>query len=343
MGGAESPALARAAAVELAPRMHRGVLATAAGCGFAYGLAVRLFFGLRFGGDEAFGFLSLGFIFGLPFVLGFLVVALGERAGRWRWWWWLLVPWIPSLLCLAAALVLGWEGLICIVLWVPLFCLLASIGGLAAGLWGKWRRRGPSRGAIAAALLLPLFVAPAERLLPPPDEIRTVETTIDVAAGPAEVWRQIADVPAIAESERRFSWTHALGFPRPIAARCDGAGVGAVRRATFEHGVLFVETVSEWEPGRALAFTIHADPIPPGTLDEHVTVGGPYFDVLSGSYRIEALGPGRVRLHLASRHRLSTRFNFYSGLWTDFILRDTQRTILDILKRRAERGPLSSG
>ena len=58
-----------------------------------------------------------------------------------------------------------------------------------------------------------------------------------------------------------------------------------------------------------------------------------------GEYRIEPLAPegsGRVRLRLESRHRLSTRFNPYAGLWTDFILGDTQRYILEALKERCE-------
>jgi hypothetical protein len=105
--------------------------------------------------------------------------------------------------------------------------------------------------------------------------------------------------------------------------------------------VLFVETVDVWEPGRALAFSIHADPdtIPATTLDAHVTVGGPYFDVLRGRFDIEPVGPGRVRLHLSSQHRLSTGFNGYARLWTDFIMADVQAYILEIVKRRAERGP----
>jgi hypothetical protein len=73
-------------------------------------------------------------------------------------------------------------------------------------------------------------------------------------------------------------------------------------------------------------------------LDEHVTVGGRYFDVLQGVYEIEPQAPGKVILHLASTHRLSTRFNAYSGLWTDFIMRDVQEHILEIVKRRCEGG-----
>jgi hypothetical protein len=112
-----------------------------------------------------------------------------------------------------------------------------------------------------------------------------------------------------------------------------------VRHATFEGGVLFVETITIWREARELVFKIKAntDSIPPSTLDEHVTVGGPYFDVLEGHYEIERVGPNESRLHLSSQHRLSTRFNGYSGAWTDFIMRDIQGYILGIIKQRCER------
>jgi len=101
---------------------------------------------------------------------------------------------------------------------------------------------------------------------------------------------------------------------------------------------LFVETIDRWEPERELSFAIKADAksIPPTTLDEHVTVGGPYFDMLEGTYRIERISDQQVVLHLSSKHRLSTRFNFYAGRWTDYIMRDIQENILGVIKRRCE-------
>ena len=57
---------------------------------------------------------------------------------------------------------------------------------------------------------------------------------------------------------------------------------------------------------------------------------------LSGAYSIEPRPDGGVVLHLSSEHRLSTTFNRYAGLWTDFIMSDTQQYILRIIKHRAE-------
>jgi hypothetical protein len=76
--------------------------------------------------------------------------------------------------------------------------------------------------------------------------------------------------------------------------------------------------------------------VPPTTLDKHVVVGGRYFDVLRGTYWIEPLSDNTVVLHLSSTYRLSTRFNFYAGLWASFLMRDIQNTILAVIKQRCE-------
>ena len=187
---------------------------------------------------------------------------------------------------------------------------------------------------------MPYFAAPIESRMPRPQSIREVKTQITIHADPETVWRNIERVPNIADHEQGFSFFHLLGFPRPVEATLSHEGIGGVRNATFEGGVLFVETITDWRPQEALSFDIKADTgsIPPTTLDEHVTVGGPYFDVLEGRYRIEREGEGTVLLQLSSVHRLSTRFNFYSGVWTDFIMRDIQNNILGIIKHRCEDG-----
>lgn len=85
--------------------------------------------------------------------------------------------------------------------------------------------------------------------------------------------------------------------PRPIAATLDRKGVGGIRTATFERGVSFFEAVTEWKPAKALAFTIRADPEfdPHTAFDQHVIVGGRFFDVLDGHYEIEVLLASRCR------------------------------------------------
>ena len=140
-------------------------------------------------------------------------------------------------------------------------------------------------------------------------------------------------------------WIYRAGFPKPIAATLDREGVGGVRTATFERGVSFFETVTEWDRSRKLAFTIHADPdfIPHTAFDQHIIVGGRFYDVLDGIYEIEALSPTTTRLHLTSHHRLSTRFNAYAGWWSEKIMNQIQGSILEVIRQRAEMASASDG
>ena len=299
--------------------------------GLAYGLAFRLAFALE-AFEALFGVMTTAFILVVPFAMGALtVLRVGAEPG---WTAAAFAPWVPTLLMLLAALLLAWEGIICVVVWLPAALAAATVGGLVGTLV---RRSGRPAAPLALALAaLPVVVAPVENRLPDPVRLRTVHDAVEIEADAAAVWREIREVPPIRPEELGGSLAYRLGFPRPVEARLEGAGVGAVRHATFEGGVTFVERVTEWEPGRALGFTIDASAVPSTTFDQHVAVGGRYFDVLSGRYEIEEAGPGRVVLHLTSRQRLSTRFNGYTQLWTDRFMSDIQATILDVVKARAE-------
>jgi hypothetical protein len=148
----------------------------------------------------------------------------------------------------------------------------------------------------------------------------------------------VASVDSIRPEEERPALFTAMGFPHPVSAVLSHPGIGGVREARFTGGLVFREAVTRWEPERAISFTIRANTaeVPPTTLDPHVTIGGPYFDVLTGTYELEPI-PGGVRLHLSSEHRVSTRFNPYAEWWADRLMQSIQSNILQVIRARAER------
>jgi hypothetical protein len=296
--------------------------------GLVYGVAARFLFERNEMGSW-FATMTCSFLTLVPLAMGFLTVRAHPNPSlRYR----LLAPWIPITLTVLVSWAVGWEGAICIVMAYPILLITGSFGGLLGG-WSRLRPVAPA----GALILIPWLLAPVEARWHPGPTVREVETAITIRAPAEVVWRNVIEVPSIAPAELRPALFTRMGFPRPISATLTGTGVGAIRHARFAGGVLFVETVTDWVPEHRLSFIIRAqtDSIPPSTLDPHVTIGGEYFDALSGTYELEEVSDG-VRLILKSTHRLSTRFNFYSGLWSDAVMRSIQRNILEVLAARCE-------
>jgi hypothetical protein len=190
---------------------------------------------------------------------------------------------------------------------------------------------------MALVVLGPYLVTPLEQQAPAPDSWRTVRTAVVISAPRETVWRNVVRVPYITDAEQRGSVFYALGLPRPREAVLSAEGTGGLCTARFDSGLTFLERVTSWEEGQALGFSIEIDRTAP-TPPPLAAVGGRYFDILDGEFRLIPQAEGSVRLELTSRQRVSTRFNPYAGLWTDWIMRDLQQNILAVIEARAEAG-----
>jgi hypothetical protein len=302
--------------------------------GLGYGILAR-YIATTEQARSVFGVMTLTFLFLVPLVIGYLTVRTHPNPS---WAYRLLAPWLPTVLSVVVCAAVGWEGTICIVMGLPILLIFSSLGGVLGAI-------APARGpaGAASAMLLPFLLAPLEQQISRPDTLHEVHTSIPIDATPATVWAEIVQVPPIRPEEQKPALFTRLGFPRPVSATLNRPGVGAVRHARFERGVLFLETVTDWIPERRLRFTIAAqtDSIPASTLDQHVTIGGPYFDVLSGRYDIRATPDGGVVLDLTSELRVSTHFNLYAAPWADAIMRSIQENILEVICTRAERSAVT--
>lgn len=256
------------------------------GCGLLYGGIARSAFALELLQHWLGGAASVTFLFLVPFAMGALVAFLGMTftGNRSAGYWGVGMPMVC--LCIGGlfSMVFGFEAMFCVLIAFPILGLLSMLGGMTSVLVMKKFSRG--RTYISAVVLLPYAVAPLEQMIALPERTLTVENRIVIDASADEVWRQIASVPEIRRDELSWSWVHALGFPRPLAAVLEGEGIGAVRVATFERDVSFFERVTEWVPGKSIGFTIDADPdfVPANAFDQHVIVGGRFYDVLDGRY-----------------------------------------------------------
>jgi len=316
------------------PRVLKSIIII--GTAALYGILCRILFALP-GAQDWLQIVSLGFIYTMPLSLGGLVCFLGYKLDQPSKFWALGAPSLTMALLVFGSLLFKIEAAICVLVASPIVIPLALLGGwLMSLILHKWDH---SKLPVTFAVFLPFLVTPVEQAWEAPHETRVMKNTVMIKATPEIIWSQIAEVPPIQRDEIPAQWIYHLGFPRPVAAMLDHPGVGGKRHATFEGEVSFYEVVNLWEPGRKLAFSIKADPefIPRSAFDEHIIVGGRFYDVLDGTYEIESLGPDAgCILHLSSTHRLSTRFNDYAGWWSEWVMGQIQGSILEVIKQRCE-------
>ncbi|HJS20776.1 MAG TPA: hypothetical protein VJ785_18665, partial [Anaerolineales bacterium] len=133
-----------------------------------------------------------------------------------------------------------------------------------------------------------------------------------------------------------FSVFHIFGVPKLLEAPLSYQGIGGTRIVKFNNGLSFVETATSWDEFNSISFSIQPNPEIPAPAPFNM-VGGRYFAVTEMNYWIEENGHDSVILHLHSQHRLTTHFNAYAGVWTDFMLGNLQAYVLQMIKERTER------
>lgn len=309
--------------------------------GLLYGLITRLSWGY----EPLQGILgtpvSASYLFLTPFVLGVLVAIVGMAISPSRniAIWGVLMPMLATFVGSIAAIVTTLEASFCVIVAFPILIAMAISGGIVAAL--MMRGMGSRRTYFYTPLFifLPYLVAPLEQLLQIPPKHISISDSIEVDASANVIWQEIASVPEIQSHEIRNSWIYRLGFPKPKAATLSHKGVGGKRIATFERDVSFFEVIETWSPPEILSFTIEADPafVPANAFDEHIIIGGRFYDVLDGTYQIEVISANRCQLHLTSNHRLGSNFNSYAGWWSKVIMNEIQATILEVVAKRAEK------
>ncbi|MCB0734505.1 MAG: hypothetical protein H6608_12485 [Flavobacteriales bacterium] len=300
-----------------------------------YAVVLRLLFGID-QWSELFSVMSVTFLFLLPAIVGVFTIYLSpdekveSKAYR------ILMPWAPIGFFLLITIAFSIEGWACWLMILPLFLIMGSVGGLIGGYLKMKKRKNQLN--LSLLVLLPFFMGPIEQMIETIPGTYEAYTFIDIDAPSEKIWDHVTRVTEIPLDQDKGYLTRFLGFPRPVKAELNFEGVGAYREAQFSKGLVFHETVTEYIDNEKMVFTIKAYPheIPSTTLDEHVVIGGDYFDVLNGTYELETLPNGKHRLHLYSHFEMNTTFNFYAGWWGKWIMKDIQNTILRVEKYRSE-------
>jgi hypothetical protein len=150
-------------------------------------------------------------------------------------------------------LILRLDGLVCIVMSLPLVIPLGALGG-----WLVYRFEPSTLPTHTLAILLllpPVSMTWDIRARPPVFEVRTA---ITIAANPEQVWRHVATFSELPPPQE---WFFRSGLAYPKRARIEGSGVGAIRYCEFSTGPV-VEPIEVWDEPRLLRFRVTENPAP---------------------------------------------------------------------------------
>ena len=229
-------------------------------------------------------------------------------------------------------IVIGVEGLICMVMALPLAVPLGMVGSCLS----FHARNARSRSRTTALLLLPFGLGSAGYDIAVMPRVYEVTTSIEVAATPQTVWRHVisyADMPEPTDWALRTG----LGYPRRV--RLVGAGVGAIRYCDFSTGS-FVEPITIWEPGKRLEFDVvqSAPPMkewsPYGEIHPAHLHG--YFVSKRGRFVLTPLANGHTRIEGTSWYQHGLEPGPYWRWWSDAIVHRIHRRILNHIKDLSE-------
>jgi uncharacterized protein YndB with AHSA1/START domain len=228
------------------------------------------------------------------------------------------------------------EGMVCIWMATPLFLIVGLIGVILGGLLSLFGgTKGPK--LLSVTLLLPFIAGGLENEIASPTAHQQAIQSIHILAAPSTVWRHINLPLNIQPNELQSGFAFRMGVPYPMEARTVDARVGGVRKSTWERGIQFDEVITAWEPEKHIAweYKFGAESFPSGSLDDHVVIGGRYFNLGKTAYTLTPEAGG-TRLTVEVQTSVTTNFNWYAGLWARFLVDDAAQTILKFYKARSE-------
>jgi hypothetical protein len=228
------------------------------------------------------------------------------------------------------------EGLVCIIMALPVVIPLALLGGLIGFLV---QRRGytptEAPSMMMLMLIVPLGVMGTETIQPLEPLRTSVVTTIRIDAPADVVWKNLIAFPDVRQPVAPL---FRLGVSYPIRAAISGEGVGAIRTCLFSTGT-FVENVDLWEEGKRLGFTVASGPEAMRELspyDVHPRHLDGYFVPESAEFRLAANTDGSTQLEGISWYRNSMWPSGYWRLWSDAVLHQVHLRVFEHIKELSE-------
>ena len=279
--------------------------------------------------------------FSIPYFMGLVAGGLVPRR-----------PYVTALATLAVALLLTIvtlsEGVVCVLMALPLILPLALIGAFSGQIL---RRHIVSRSARHTSLSVIVLIGAGWQFMeahfddPATHPLHVARSESTVPAAPVRVFRTLTqdaiDLP------HRWPWFLTIGLPVPKSLRVEIPGPAGRLRIEFNHGTAFGH-VTTWRPPNELAFTLDQYAI--RDLPFHITrLGrGPHYGLRTERvedwltfteirYIAERTADGATRLIRVTSWRRHLAPGFYFGWLQQTILERGQARLLELVGERATR------
>lgn len=268
---------------------------------------------------------------GTPFLSNWLAVAVVIRNKKLKWLDIILMVALNCLFLGALLVLFAIEGLICVLMYVPLAGLLGLAGGFTAFALKSMFVGGVSlrRSTVPFFVFMPLSLGLEQGIQPP---LQHVTSSIEIQAEPDDIWPYLLAFPTIPNPE---VWMFRYGVAYPTKAWTNGDGAGAIRYCEFNHGT-FVEPIEIWEPPYRLQFSVTEQPVPMKELSPYRNVHPPhlegYFESERGQFLLEPLGNGVTRVSGTTWYRHDLHPVGYWSWWTDYTIHQIHYRVLNHLK-----------
>jgi uncharacterized membrane protein YhaH (DUF805 family) len=252
----------------------------------------------------------------------------------------LLVATISTGLVGAALFALAVEGIICLVMALPLALALALFGAFI----GYVVQRRPTfatstlRVVSVGFLLIPGLIL-VEYGIGETPPLYKVTTSVVIKSDPETVWTHVVTFSQLPPPTEAIFKT---GIAYPIRAEMHGRGPGAVRHCIFSTGP-FVEPITAWDEPRLLQFDVSEQPRAMEELSLYNDLRPPhlenYFIARKGQFELKSLADGTTLLEGTTWYQNRFWPAPYWHLWSDAIIDSIHNRVLQHIKSPAENTP----
>lgn len=238
-------------------------------------------------------------------------------------------------LSLLALLIFALEGMICIVMSLPILAILTWLGTFICIQVNKNIK--PNTPLIVIGIAILSISSMSFDVINKPEGLIPVRTKIEINATIDSVWQNVVSFNKIEEPK---DWIFKTGVSCPIDATIEGKGVGAIRYCNFTTGS-FVEPITTWDEPNLLQFDVVEQPTPMNEYNPFWDIHPPhldgYFMSYKGQFQLTKTDCNTTILEGTTWYKVDITPEFYWKTWSDFIIHRIHKRVLNHIKNESEK------